>query len=68
MRRKLLPTILYAVTALATGNWLDDALWPEQPYYRNSLEHLEMRIAVAGSILFVLACLDRRSLNKYTFC
>ena len=57
VKRKIIVAILYAGAGLATANWLDIALWPEQPYYRNSFEHAQMRIAVAGSAVFGLACL-----------
>jgi hypothetical protein len=55
--RKLIAAVLYASVTIATANWLDIALWPEQPYYNNWIDHSVMRIAVAGSVLFGLATL-----------
>ena len=52
---KVIAAIVYASAALATGNWLDYALWPEQPHH-GPVDTL-LRIAVVGSVIFGLASL-----------
>jgi len=55
LTRRVAAAIMYGSAALATGNWLDYALWPEQPHY-GPVDTL-LRIALVGSVIFGLACL-----------
>lgn len=53
MIQKVGALVIYAGTVLATGNWIEYGLWPEQPYGYETL----MRVALVGTGMFGLACM-----------
>ena len=50
---RLRSALLLGATAVATANWLDYGLWPEQPHGGQTL----MRVALVGCVVLAVACL-----------
>ncbi len=53
--RRLTCTLVFCAAAVATGNWIDIALWPEQPYYGNAIVHALLYVALIASVTFAIA-------------
>jgi len=61
MRHRIITATLFAAAAISTANWIDWALDPIQPYGHPFL----LKVALAGSLLFLIACLLAVFANRY---